>query len=337
MSTLKIPNNEIRQTRRASYISFAVGICLLALKFWAFRVTGSQAVFSDAMESIINVVAAGLAIIVIMIAAKPADQDHPYGHGKIEFFSAAFEGGMIAFASVFIFVEAIHSFIKGESLQEVSFGIVVVFAAGLVNLLLGLFLIFIGKRSQSIALVASGQHVLSDFWTSAGVTLGLLLVHFTGLMWIDSVVALLVGSLLAYTGIKLARRSVGGLLDEEDSEVVRELMMIIELSRPAGIIQVHHLRVIRSGRYHHIDAHAVIPEFWDVAEAHAHTENFEAQIMSKYPYQGELHLHVDPCRRAYCRECDFENCPIRAEAFVSRRTLSLKELTDPEEPIQFLT
>lgn len=327
---------EVRMSRRAAYISFLTGIALLVLKFWAFRVTNSQGVFSDAMESIVNVVAAGLAIIVVIIAAKPADKDHPYGHGKVEYFSAAFEGGMIAFASVLICVEAVQALLGHQSLQEINFGLAVVVGAGLVNLVLGLFLVHSGKKSQSVALVASGQHVISDFWTSAGVAVGLLLVQITGLKWLDAASALVVGIFLGYTGIILVRRSIGGLLDEEDREVLRNLLKIMEKDRTEGIIQLHHCRIIRAGRYHHIDAHAVVPEFWDVAQAHTNTSIFESKIIEEYPYQGELHLHVDPCRRAYCSVCDVENCPIRTEPFRARRLLSLEELTDPQEPSQFL-
>lgn len=329
-------DREVRLSRRAAYISFLTGLALLVLKFWAFRVTNSQAVFSDAMESIVNVVAAGLAIIVVIIAAKPADKDHPYGHGKVEYFSAAFEGGMIAFASVLICVEAVQALLRHQAIQEINFGLLVVVGAGLANLVLGLFLVHSGKKSQSVALVASGHHVISDFWTSVGVAIGLFLVQITGLKWLDAASALVVGILLGYTGIILVRRSIGGLLDEEDREVLRNLFKIMEKDRTEGIIQLHHCRVIRSGRYHHIDAHAVVPEFWDVAQAHTNTSVFEAKIMEEYPYQGELHLHVDPCRKAYCSVCEVENCPVRQEPFRARRLLSLEELTDPQEPSQFL-
>ncbi len=321
--------------RRATYLSLGVSVALLAFKFWGYRVTQSQAVFSDAMETIVNVVAAGLAMVVLAIAFKPADKEHPYGHGKVEFFSAAFEGGLIAFASVMICVEAVQSLIRGSEVKSIGLGLAVTIAAGLVNAGLGLYLLRSGRKHKSATLEASGQHVLSDFWTSAGVAIGLILVKATGYVWIDSLAALLVGLLLGWTGMRLVRRSIGGLLDEEDQSVLRDLLNIVGRERPTGIIQLHHLRVIRSGRYHHIDAHCVVPEFWDVAEAHAHTDAFEARLMKDYPYPGELHLHVDPCRRAYCRVCDAPDCPIRRQPFEHQRQLSLEEMTNPEEPMQF--
>lgn len=329
------PQADSSLIRFAAYMSIAVSVVLLVAKFWAFRITESQAVFSDAMESIVNVVAAGLAVLVVWIARKPADQDHPYGHGKIEFFSAAFEGGLIAFASVLICAEAIQALLRGHAIHTPLFGLVVTIAAGLANAALGFFLLRVGKRHNSAALEASGHHVLSDFWTSVGVAAGLILVPITGFQWIDPLVALLMGLLLARTGYKLVRRSVGGLLDEEDREILGHFLKSVGRERPSGIIQLHHVRVIRSGHFHHIDAHAVVPEFWDVSEAHEKTEQFEARLINDYPYPGELHLHVDPCRRAYCRNCDVSDCPIRLHAFEHLRQLSIEELTNPEEPAPF--
>ena len=320
---------------RASYISLAVGLLLLAAKFWAYNMTHSQAVFSDAMESIVNVVTAAIAIFVVWYSRKPADADHPYGHGKIEFFSAAFEGGLITFASGLVCFEAVQSFLHGHTISETGLGLTVTIATGIGNALLGLYLLKVGRRHHSSALEASGHHVLSDFWTSAGVAAGLVLVSIFNVHWIDPVVAFLMGLLLLKTGFSLVRGSVAGLLDSEDRGVLEHLLTIVGSERPAGIIQLHHVRVIRSGHYHHIDAHAVVPEYWDVAEAHEKTEQFEARLIRDYPYPGELHLHVDPCRRAYCRNCNVTDCPIRQLPFESLRQLSIEELTSPEEPPSF--
>jgi cation diffusion facilitator family transporter len=331
-----LQNSDDRHARIAALISLVASIVLLAVKFWGYRMTHSQAVLSDALETIVNVVAAGLALIVLNYAYRPADKDHPYGHGKVEFFSAAFEGGMIAFASVIICVEAIQTLIHGSSVESIGLGLTVTIGTGIINAILGYYLLRSGRRHKSPTLEASGRHVLADFWTSAGVSIGLLLVHFTGVRWLDPAVALLVGLLLGWTGISLVRRSAGGLLDEEDVEILENLLRLVGRERPSGIIQLHHVRVMRSGRFHHIDAHAVIPEYWDVAEAHDRTESFEALLMKEYPYPGELHLHVDPCRQAYCRVCDVLSCPIRRHDFEHLRQLSIEELTNPEEPQQFL-
>jgi cation diffusion facilitator family transporter len=324
-----------RLLKRASRISLAVSIVLLATKFVGYKLTSSQAVFSDAMESIVNVVAAAVAIFVVWYSRQPADQDHPYGHGKAEFFSAAFEGGLIAFASILIAVEAVRALLYGHHVQQLNVGVAITLGTGAANALLGFYLLRMGRRAQSPTIQASGHHVLSDFWTSAGVAVGLGIVALTGLQWLDPVVALVMAAFLAKTGFTLVTQSAGALLDREDREILKNLQRIVGRERPSGIIQLHHVRVMRSGHYHHIDAHAVVPEYWDVAEAHDKTDAFEAELMRDYPYPGELHLHVDPCRRAYCRNCDVADCPIRKHPFEHLRQLSIEELTSPEEPKQF--
>jgi len=318
---------------RASYLSLFVSVVLLSCKFYGYSLTRSQAIFSDAMESVVNVVAAALAILVIWYSRKPADQDHPYGHGKVEFFSAAFEGGLVAFASILICFEAVRALLESRSINQLGFGVAITLGTGAINAVLGFFLMKTGRKRHSAALEASGQHVLSDFWTSAGVAAGLGLVALTGIQWLDPLVALLMGLYLAKTGFSLVGRSVGGLLDAEDKELLNKLLDIIGSHRPTGIIQVHHVRIMRSGHFHHIDAHAVVPEYWDVAEAHEKTDTFERELISRYPFPGELHLHVDPCRRAYCRNCDVPSCPIRRHPFEHLRTLSIEELTSPDEPM----
>jgi cation diffusion facilitator family transporter len=330
---LRPENND--QLRRASHISLAVSIVGLAIKFFGYKLTNSQAVFSDAMESIVNVVAAAVAIFVVWYSRKPADQDHPYGHGKAEFFSAAFEGGLIAFASILIAVQAVKVLVRGSHVEQVNLGVAITLGTGIANALLGFYLLRMGKKANSATIEASGHHVLSDFWSSAGIALGLVLVGITHIQWLDPVVALLMAAFLAKTGFGLVTKSAGALLDQEDRAIMENLLKIVGRQRPSGIIQLHHVRVMRSGHYHHIDAHAVVPEYWDVAEAHDKTDAFETDLMRDYPYPGELHLHVDPCRRAYCRNCDVAECPIRKHPFEHLRQLSLEELTSPEEPKQF--
>lgn len=323
--------------RNASIISLVVGTSLMLFKFWAYNLTHSEAVLSDALESIVNVVTAALAIVVVIVSARPADKDHPYGHGKVEYVSAAFEGGLISFAALAIIYEAIKALLYPEEIRNIGSGALLVAGAGIVNFLLGVFLVRVGKRDKSLALEASGHHVMSDFVTSVGVLVGLGLVSWTGIKWIDPVCAIIVACLLAFTGYKLVRESLGGLLDEENDEIIRAILGLIGRDRPSGIIQVHHLRVMRAGHYHHIDAHAVVPEYWDVREAHTYTDAFEEALMQQYPYDGELHLHLDPCRRAYCRYCDVIECPIRREPFEKKRSIDFDELTSPQEPRKFRT
>ena len=317
---------------RAGLISLVVSVVLLGAKYAAYRLTGSTAILSDALESIVNVVAAVFAVSGLVFAGRPADRNHPYGHGKIEFFSAAFEGGLITFAAVLIMYTVGQSLIRGAEIRQLEAGLAIVVMAGLANLLLGWFLIRTGRRHSSLTLVADGQHVLSDFWTSAGIVVGLILVRVSGLPWLDPVVAALVALNLLRTGIGLVRHAAGGLLDEEDTRLLDRLLAVLGRHVSQGVIRVHHLRAIRAGRFHHVDAHLVVPEFWSVDRAHELAESLAGQVIDELGVEGELVFHTDPCHRVYCAMCDLDDCPVRREPFTGRPDLTLDEAVQPDMP-----
>ena len=317
---------------RAGLISLTVALLMLAAKYQAYRMTGSTAVLSDALESIVNVVAAVFALGGLVFAGRPADRNHPYGHGKIEFFSAAFEGGLIAFASVVIVYEAVLILLAGAAVRQISAGAVIVLVTGLVNLVLGWYLVRTGRRYNSLTLVADGKHVIADFWTSAGVVVGLLLVQLTGLAWLDPLVALLVALSLMWTGFRLVRHAAGGLLDEEDPALLSRVLAALQRYVGHGVIRVHHLRAIRSGRFHHVEAHLVVPEFWSVDRAHGVSEDVAALVIHDLGVEGEMVFHTDPCHRIYCATCDLEDCPIRREPFLGATPLTLEEAVQPDMP-----
>ncbi len=317
---------------RAGLISLTVALLMLAAKYQAYRMTGSTAVLSDALESIVNVAAAVFALGGLVFAGRPADRNHPYGHGKIEFFSAAFEGGLIAFASVVIVYEVVLILLAGAAVRQISAGVVIVLVTGLVNLVLGGYLVRTGRRYNSLTLVADGKHVIADFWTSAGVVVGLLLVQLTGLAWLDPLVALLVALSLMWTGFRLVRHAAGGLLDEEDPALLSRVLAALQRYVGHGVIRVHHLRAIRSGRFHHVEAHLVVPEFWSVDRAHGVSEDVAALVIQDLGVEGEMVFHTDPCHRIYCATCDLEDCPIRREPFLGATPLTLEEAVQPDMP-----
>lgn len=316
---------------RAGLVSLVVGAGLLATKYVAYLLTGSTAVLSDALESIVNVVAALFALGSLVFAGKPADREHPYGHGKIEYFSAVFEGGLIAFAAVGIIWYAIAELIAGPKIAQIEIGVLLTIAAGVVNAALGWFLVSTGRRVNSLILVADGKHVLSDFWTSLGVVVGLGLVKLTGIAWLDPAVALLLGANLAITGFRLVRSAAGGLLDEEDSDLIGRLVAAFNEKREPGIIRMHRLRAIRSGRFAHIDAHLIVPEYWTVEAAHDALDAFEKRVIDQCKIEGEIVFHTDPCRRALCPACDVAECPIRRSTFSTCPPLTADEARMTDE------
>jgi len=331
MSSNHVPKDPQAAVRlRAGVISLVVGTALLGAKYGAYLLTGSAAVLSDALESIVNVVAAVFALGSLVFAGKPADRDHPYGHGKMEYFSAAFEGGLIAFAAVAIAWYAVADLLRGPQVGEIAVGALITLAAGAANAALGWYLVSTGRRVQSLVLVADGQHVLSDFWTSLGVVGGLVLVRLTGITWLDPAVALALAANLAVTGFKLVRHAAGGLLDEEDTVLLTRLVTAFDEQRTRGIIRLHRLRAMRSGRFAHVDAHLIVPEHWTVEQAHEATDAFEERVIAACAIDGEIVFHTDPCRRRLCPACDLTDCPIRQAPFADRPPLTVDEacLTD---------
>lgn len=335
MNVNQIISDQDKVRLRVAKSSLVIGVLLLVFKFWAYEITNSQAILSDALESIVNVLAALIALITVNIASKPADKDHPYGHGKAEYFSVAFEGGFITFAAALIFYESIRSLISGNEIKNIETGIYVTTFAGAANGLFGWYLKRAGKKLNSMTLSGSGDHLLSDALTSAGLILGLLVVTITKANWVDSAIAIILGFFLAKTGLGMVVKSMSGLMDAEDLDVIKKIGKVFAKKVFPGIIRIHYTRVIRAGRYHHIDAHVVVPEFWDVTKAHKETDRFEKLVFEEYPNEGELHFHLDPCRRAYCEVCDLEGCPIRQKPFIKRLLFTIDELTDPQEPVEF--
>ncbi|NWG72917.1 MAG: cation transporter, partial [Parvularculaceae bacterium] len=224
-------SGERAEKRLAACVSLAGGVAVLAIKAGAYFATGSSAILSDALESTVNVIAAGLLLWSISLAARPADSTHPYGHGKAELFSAAAEGAMIALAAVMILLEAGHALWAGPVLRKIDLGLGMVLTASALNAALGLYLVAVGRRTESVALVADGRHVLSDVWTSAGVLLGLGAARASGWLWLDPLTAIAVAAHLAYVAGSIVWRAALGLMDAADRAMLERIADALEESR----------------------------------------------------------------------------------------------------------
>jgi cation diffusion facilitator family transporter len=288
-------NDAARRVRvRAAMLSLLAGAVIFGAKLSAYLLTGSTAVLSDALESVVNVIAAAFAVWAVRFGAQPADHDHPYGHGKVEFLSAAFEGGLVAFAGAVTVLAAVRALLVGAAVRELDAGLAISAGAAAANLALGFFLVRSGRATRSPTLIADGQHVLSDVWTTAGVLLGLLLVRVTGVQALDGVAALVVALLLARLGIRLVLGAVGGLLDEEDPQLVHALTSAFARADVEGIGGAHRIRAIRAGDVIHVDAHVYVPAGWTVARAHAATERLEKAVRESSGLPCDIAVHLDP-------------------------------------------
>ncbi len=316
MDRCSVPHSsEFKLRRRAILVSVAVGIVLLVGKFVAAALTGSAAILSDALESIINVVASGFAFYSIALSDIPPDRSHPYGHGKVESFSAGFEGALIALAAIAIVWQALPGFFTPQPLLQLDLGIVIVLGAGLTNGALGLFLIRTGKQTQSLALTADGRHVLTDSYTSVGVIIGLVLVRLTGWNVLDSITACIIALNILISGTSLLRVSVSHLMDASDESVLQDIVDTLQQIRRPEWIDLHQLRSWRSGDRHHIDFHLTLPRYWDIQQGHAIDTEIEQKLVEHFGGKGEAIIHLDPCTPHHCSMCQIRDCPVRSTAF----------------------
>lgn len=319
--------NNLNTRMTAICISLLVSLVLLAVKFYTFHLTQSSAVLSDALESIINVVAAAFALVSIWMAAQPPDADHPYGHGKIEYFSAGFEGALIIIAAIGIFKTGISHLLMPAPIANLNAGLAILAAASAVNLLLGAGLVRVGKKVQSLTLIADGQHVLTDVYTSAGVVAGLFLVKWTGWLWLDGGIACLVGVNILLTGTRLVRQSFSGLMDASDPELLDTISRLLETHRNPLWIDVHQLRAWRSGSFVHIDLHLVLPREYKLDEAHAEAKALEQIMIRHFEGQAGVLVHMDPCEESECPACQESRCDLRTRTSVATPAWNRQTLT----------
>lgn len=297
---------------RAARLSLAVAAGLLGIKMLAYVLTDSAAILSDALESIINVVAAGFAVFSVSVAATPPDKRHPYGHGNIEYYAAGIEGLLILLASVAIVWESWGKILHPEPLPNLGAGLLLLLAASGVNLWLGLLLLRQGKKSGSLTLEADGRHVLTDVWTSGGVLIALALVMLSGWLWLDGAIACLVGANIAWTGIGLIRQSVAGFMNESDPALLASLCDLLRERRHPSWIDIHRLRAFKSGRAVHVDLHLILPRDMTLAEAHEQVDAMEKILADHLGPEADVMIHADPCADDCCPVCDAEPCDLRS-------------------------
>ena len=308
-------NNSFTELRKkAIKISLIFAVFMLAAKLGAYFITNSAAIFSDAAESVVHILATSMAFYSIILSSKPADESHLYGHGNIEYFSAGVEGLFIVFASIYIIYNAINDIIIGTTLKQLDIGIYIISITGLLNLGLGYYLIKTGQRTNSITLLADGKHVLTDSITSIGVIIGIILVMITKMQIIDPIVAILVAINILYTGYNLIRESIGGLMNETDKDILNKIVTCLKKNRRDYWIDIHHLRFWKSGENIFIDFHLSLPYFLNIKESHIEEEYIEESIRSEIP-SSQVRIHMDYCSKNLCKYCLYTECKVRGDDF----------------------
>jgi len=295
-------------------VALIASVVLMAAKFVAYFITQSNFVLTDAAESIVNVIASSFAFYSIYLTSQPRDINHPYGHGKVEFFSVFIEGTLISVAGMGIVFKSTYSLFYPNEIHQLLLGAAIIGVTGAINGFLGYFMIAKGKGLRSITLEADGKHLLADMITSAGLVVGLTLIYFTKLVWLDSSLSILVGFYITYSGYKLIRRSVGGLMDETDFDVVKNVIDILNTQRKPEWIDIHNLRAQKYGAELHIDCHLTLPNYFDLNRVHQEVQMVDDLINHEAHITTEFFIHTDPCIPECCHYCSMPNCPIRSEA-----------------------
>ncbi|MEJ8756524.1 cation diffusion facilitator family transporter [Pontibacter sp. H259] len=310
--------SRLRENIRLQLVVVVVGILLLVAKFVAYFLTNSNAILTDALESIINVVAGGFSLYSLVLSARPRDENHPYGHGKIEFIAASLEGSLILVAGGVIIIKSIYNLFEPHSLYQLDIGIILIAVTGIINFGVGYVTEERGQKSNSLVLVAGGKHLKTDAYSTAGILLGLVLIYLTGMVWLDSLVAVIFGGYICYTAYKILRTSVAGIMDEADYELLQRIVKVLNDNRRDNWIDIHNLRVIKYGSTLHIDCHLTVPWYLNVAEAHDEVEALANLIRDKIDPGIELFVHTDPCVAASCNICSKLDCNVRQHSYKER-------------------
>ncbi len=309
---IKVQMNGLLQNdkKKAAWISLIIGFGMFVSKITAYFLTGSTAIFSDAAESVVHIVATSIALYSIYLSSKPADETHLYGHGNIEYFSAGMEGLLIIIAAITIIYSSILDLINGVNTQQLDIGAFMIGTAGIVNLFLGFYLIKKGKETNSLTLVADGKHVLTDSYTSIGVVIGLVLVIMTGYLILDPLIAIAVALNILFTGYKLIRESIGGLMHETDTDTLNKIILLINKIKKDYWLDIHHLRFWKSGDRIFVDFHIILPYYFSIKQSHDEEQFIEAELLKIFPAVS-VRIHSDFCNYDICKYCANASCKER--------------------------
>ncbi len=319
----------LKQRIQLWIVSFS--LIILTGKFIAFYITNSVGILTDAMESIVNIVAGIISLFSLRWAARPKDKGHPFGHGKIELISASVEGLLIAIAGGMIIYEGIQRLFTPSPVGKLDIGIIVVAIAGLINYLMGWYSVKMGKKYQSMALIAGGRHLQSDTYSTIGLVIGLLLLYYTKILWIDSALALIFGTIIIWTGISILRKTIATLLDKADKDILLSMAECINNNRRPDWIDIHNTKAIKYGSYLYIDCDLTLPWYYNLIESHQACESLEHTLAARFSDKIQISIHSDPCCMKHCEHCLVNSCTSRKTPFVMFEKINLLNMTESDE------
>lgn len=293
-------------------------VLLFVGKLWAWYLTHSVAILTDALESTVNVITGFIGWYSISLAAKPRDANHPYGHGKAEFISAAVEGALIALAGLMIIYQVIYTFFHPVPLSKLDVGIIITLITGVLNYLFGWYALRVARQHKSMTVEAAATHLKSDAYSTFAIVAGLIVLHFTGWAWIDQLIAACFGLVIIVTGYKVLRKSLAGIMDEADEKLLMEVVAILDQKRNAFWIDLHNMRAIQYGSVLHIDAHLTLPLYFNVAQAEKEIHSLETIVAVEFGGKVECFIHIDACKDFSCNICTVTDCHVRKHPLIDK-------------------
>ncbi|MBU1012081.1 MAG: cation diffusion facilitator family transporter [Bacteroidetes bacterium] len=304
-----------------------ISVILFIGKIIAYFLTNSVGILTDALESTVNVLTGFISLYSISVALKPSDADHPFGHGKIESISASIEGFLILLAGLIIIFEAVKRLFSPVEIQQLDIGIIIIATAGLVNYIAGYYSIKTGKKHHSIALVAGGKHLQSDTYSTIGLVIGLILLMITKMAWLDSIIAILFGFIIIYTGYKILKETTSNLMDKADFEILTKVTEILWKNKSDKWIDIHNLKLVKYGDVHHIDCDLTLPWYMNIADAHKESDRITSVISEFYPENIDLTIHTDACKTDLCKFCNVQECNYREHGFEEELKWTVEKIT----------
>ena len=320
-------NTQANENFKFQRIIAIVGIILFLVKLYAWYQTNSVAILTDALESTINVIAGLIGLYSLYLSSLPKDHNHPYGHGKVEFISASIEGALITIAGVVIIYEAVSELQNPKTIEKLDLGLILVSLTAVINYFLGFYAIKKGKKNNSLALIASGKHLQTDTYSTIGIIIGLIILYFTKISWIDSVTALIFAGFIIYTGYKIVRESISGIMDETDELLLKEVVDYLSEERRENWIDLHNLRIIKYGSTLHFDCHMTVPWYFNIEEGHKEVDALEDAVKNHFGDRIELFVHLDACKEYSCHICSKTDCPVRKHPFQEKINWTMENVS----------
>lgn len=309
----------------------SISVLILVGKFVAYFLTNSVGVLTDAMESIVNVVAGFISLYSLWFASKPKDKAHPFGHGKVELISASVEGLLITMAGGLIIFEGVKRLVEPAMIQKLDVGIIIIAISGALNYIMGWYSIREGRRYDSVALVAGGRHLQSDTYSTIGLVAGLILLYVTKINWIDSALALVFGSIIIYTGVSILRGTVATLMDRADDKLLEDMAKTISEHRDRDWIDVHNTKSIKYGSYIFVDCDLTLPWYYNIRQSHSACDLLTQTLTDEFSGRVQVSVHSDPCNDTLCGHCAVGECEYRRMPFVNYQEMTLATITESDE------